>query len=106
MGDIIDSKSNRMSISTYSSIQTVRYKLKSENKMAIEHFSRKDILHDEVPRNLTENLRKAFSRYKTINDDKKTEKENKKRRLDVNEQEAPESKKAPKKMNSWRQQRP
>lgn len=45
MNDVIDSKSGRINIDTYSSIQTVKYGIKSAEKNAIEYFKKKDYLH-------------------------------------------------------------
>ena len=56
MGDILDDSSCRMNISTYSSLQCIKYSLRSHSKTAIEAFQRKDILHDPVDRALVVNM--------------------------------------------------
>lgn len=42
MNDVIDAKSGNIRIDTYSALQTVKFKLKSCNKSALEYFCRKD----------------------------------------------------------------
>ena len=68
MGDVLDSRSSNMniSISTFSSIQTVKYTLRSKEKTAVQHFHRRDILHEPVSRQLSVNMRSARSKYKAI----------------------------------------
>ena len=48
INDIIDSRSGRTEIDTYSSIVTVKYQLKSARVTASSKFYRKDILRDPV----------------------------------------------------------
>ena len=48
MGDVIDPKSCRMNVQTYSAIQTVKYGLRAEQKTALKKFTRTDYLHEKV----------------------------------------------------------
>ena len=64
MNNIIDSRSGRTEIDTYSAIMTVKYQLKSAGVTASSRFCRKDILRDSVDRNMCYYIRIAFSRYK------------------------------------------
>ena len=48
MGDIIDPKSARMNIETFSAIQTVKYGLRASQKSALEYFERKNHLNDPI----------------------------------------------------------
>ena len=64
MNDIIDSRSGRMEIETYSAIMTTKYFLKSSGKSAATKFKRKDILRDPVDSTLSYYMRTSSSRYK------------------------------------------
>ena len=64
MNGIIDPRSGRTEIDTYSAIMTVKYQLKSAGVTASSKFYRKDILRDPVDRNMCYYIRIAFSRYK------------------------------------------
>ena len=75
MGDVIDIRSTRMNIETYSKYQTVKYFLKARNTTAVEMFKRKDILHEAVDRKLCINMKKSASEYKRVLEEKKAEKE-------------------------------
>jgi hypothetical protein len=63
MGDIIDERSCRMNVTTYEAIQTVKYKLHSSNKSAIEYFHRDDKLHSPVNVRICKSMRTAYGRY-------------------------------------------
>ena len=63
MGDILDPKSSRMNISTYSSIQTVKYGLRAKGKSALDLFSRKDVLYDPVYVPVCRNLCTSRKKY-------------------------------------------
>jgi len=63
MGDVMDEKSGRMNVETYSSIQTVKYGMRATNKSAIQLFQRKDILHDPVDKILCNNIQSSYKRY-------------------------------------------
>ena len=64
MNDIIDSRSGRTEIDTYSAIMTVKYQLKSARVTASSKFHRKDILRDNVNGNMWYYIQTARSRYK------------------------------------------
>lgn len=64
MNDIIDSRSGRTEIDTYSAIMTVKYQLKSAGVTASNKFNRKDILRDPVDENLCYYIRTSCSGYK------------------------------------------
>ena len=53
MNDIIDSRSGRMEIDTYSAIVTTKYNIKSTGKSAAIKYTRKDILRDPVDSTLS-----------------------------------------------------
>ena len=63
MKDIIDNKAGSMDISSFSSVQSVKYHLKSLNKSAVENFSRKEILYTPVNGQLVRNMKAAASVY-------------------------------------------
>ena len=64
MNGIIDSRSGRTEIDTYSGIMTVKYQLKLAGVTASSRFYRKDILRDPVDGNMCYYIRTACSRYK------------------------------------------
>ena len=64
MNGIIDPRSGRTEIDTYSPIMTVKYQLKSAGVTASSKFYRKDILRDPVDRNMCYYIWTACSRYK------------------------------------------
>ena len=64
MNGIIDPRSGRTEIDTYSPIMTVKYQLKSAGVTASSKFYRKDILKDPVDGNMCYYIRTACLRYK------------------------------------------
>ena len=86
MGDVIDPKSCRMNVETYSAIQTVKYGLRAGQKTAIEKFTRTDYLHEKVDTALCRNLRSSASRYKAHLRDKVKEHEEVKERLKLHKE--------------------
>ena len=64
MNDIIDSRSGRTEIDTYSVIMTVKYQLKSAGVTVLIKFHRKDNLRGPVDGNVCYYIRTACSRYK------------------------------------------
>ena len=64
MNGIIDLRSGRTEIDTYSAIMTVKYQLRSARVTALSKFYRKDILRDPVNRNMCYYIWTACSRYK------------------------------------------
>ena len=63
MNDIIDSRSGRMEIDTYSAIVTTKYNIKSTGKSAAIKCNRKDILGDPVDSTLSYYMRTSSSCY-------------------------------------------
>ena len=64
MNDIIDSRSGRMDIDTYSAIMTTKYNLKSSGKTSTQKFARKNVLHDPIDSKMCYFIRTSNSRYK------------------------------------------
>ena len=64
MGDILDDKSAKMKIETYSAIQTVKYSLKAQGTTANTVFGRTDVLHDPVNATLCRNMHSASRQCK------------------------------------------
>ena len=62
MNDIIDKKSNRMGIDTYSGIINVKYSLQATSSSAL--YRRLDPIHDSVNKNLCYYIRTAHARFK------------------------------------------
>lgn len=56
MGEILDPKSSRMKIDTYSAIQTVKYNMKAKETTAQTMFGRSDVLYDHVNEALWRNM--------------------------------------------------
>lgn len=81
MGDILDKGSSNMKIETFSAIQTVKYKLLSNEKSAIDFFKKADYLHDPVEKNLCKNMATSYLQYKK----ELSLKEEKKKMLSVKE---------------------
>jgi hypothetical protein len=83
MNDVIDSKSGRINIETYSAIQNVKYGLKSAEMSAVEYFKKKDYLHEKVDASLCANFRSSCRQYKAVLARKKEESEQRKQTLDI-----------------------
>lgn len=64
MNNILDDKSTRMGVDTYSAIQTVKYALHSTGKPAVECFARKDVKHTPVNHRMCRLMRGAAAAYK------------------------------------------
>ena len=56
MGEVIDNKSARTNIKTYSAIQSVKYRLNAEGKDAVDFFRKADYLRDPVQPILVKNM--------------------------------------------------
>ena len=63
MNDIIDKRSSRMDISTYSAIMKVKYGGMAEGVSCTNKFHRRNVLRNPVDRVLSYNMRMAHSRY-------------------------------------------
>ena len=72
---ILDDKSSRLSIDTYSALQTVKYSLRSSGKTAVQCFSRKDIKHTPVNHQMCRLLRGSAAAYKSKQNKAREEKE-------------------------------
>ena len=62
MSDIIDPRSTRMSIDTFSAIQTVKHTLLNRKQTAVEMFDRPDYKYDPVDQRLCHNMSTAGTR--------------------------------------------
>ncbi|XP_064653112.1 uncharacterized protein LOC135503467 [Lineus longissimus] len=83
MGDIIDERKCRTNIATYESIQTVKYKLRSSGKSAIQYFHRPDKLHSPVNGRICKGVRHAYGRYKAELDGQAKMRKAMQKKLDV-----------------------
>ena len=63
MGGVLGADKAKMYIKTFSSIQTVKYHLKSEKSSACKHFSRPDVINDPVDVKLCRNMKRAYKEY-------------------------------------------
>ena len=77
MGDIIDIRSTRMNIATFSAIQTVKYGLMSRKMTALECFRKGDVKHDPIDGHLCRNFKTAAAAYAREKKEKKQQKEDK-----------------------------
>ena len=64
----------------------VKYYLKTRNSSAVKYFTRKDILHDSIDKNISINFRKSASEYKEELNKKKKAKNEKMKRLQIKSQ--------------------
>ena len=87
MGDIIDPKSARMNIETFSAIQTVKYGLRASQKSALEYFERKNHLNDPIDINMCRNLEGARGKYDKELEVKREEVQAKKQKLSLKAQQ-------------------
>ena len=71
MGDVIDKKSGRMNMETYSAFQDIKYGLKSRQPLtdqrAVKVFSRKERLFTPIDPKLSTNMRNASKIHNRIN---------------------------------------
>lgn len=75
MGDIIDIRSTNLNIETYSSLQTIRYSLKSKKQSAIQQFKIKAGARPQP--SLAKNMATAATEYKKEKSLKKQQKDEK-----------------------------
>ena len=61
--NIMNSATARMNVSTFNSIQTVKYSLMASNKNAMQYFHKHDYLHEPVNSHLVHNMRGAYKMY-------------------------------------------
>ena len=64
MGDVLDERSHRLRMETYSSVQTVKYHLRSMGKSSVECYSRTDKLHGPIDLQLCRNIQSASREYR------------------------------------------
>ena len=64
IGEVIDDKSARTNIKTYSAIQSVKCILKAEGRDAVDYFRKADYLRDPVHLILVKNMTTSNRRYK------------------------------------------
>lgn len=77
MGDILNARTGRMKVATYSAIQCTKYGLANQDVDAVKLFSRYDPVKDPVDSVMCKNLRSSASRYnKEKEDSRKALKEN------------------------------
>ena len=64
MSDILDKKAGKMNVQTFSSMQTVKYSLRSHKKSAVELYTRSDVKYSAVDKRMCKNIRGAAKRDK------------------------------------------
>ena len=75
MGDIIDIRSTRMNIATFSAMQTVKHCLNSRKMTALEYFRKGHVKHDKVNGHLCRNFKTAAAAYAEEKKQKKQQKD-------------------------------
>ena len=75
MGDIIDEKSGRTSMTTFNALQTVKYALKSSGKSALEYFRRENIKRTPVDKQLISNMQGSWAAYEKFLEEEKSKKD-------------------------------
>ena len=81
MGDIMDKKSGRMNVETYSAIQTVKYSLtakaskSSKKQKTIQFFHREDRLKSPVAKKLVKDIRSTKKLYEEDLEQRKSAKQ-------------------------------
>ena len=63
MGNILDSIANRMTVQTFSAIQSIKYSLRAADKTSVEYFGKEDYLHDRVDGDIVRNMRGVYKVY-------------------------------------------
>jgi hypothetical protein len=81
MYDIINSKTNRLDISTYSAMQSIRYDLAAKCTTSEKLYHRADILRTPVNQSLVYHMNTSAGRYKKRLQSTRTETEQKRKRL-------------------------
>lgn len=64
MGDILDTKSSRTNVETFSLVMSVKYHLKANDKSAVQYYRKADFLHEQVQPKLVNHMTSANRRYK------------------------------------------
>ena len=86
MNNIICPKTNRLDVSTFGAIQTVKYVLQASHQTAIERYQRKDKLKSPVDTHLCNHMQTAYRRHKK----KQVEKQSKKKTQELKGKKATE----------------
>ena len=88
MSNIMNSATARMNVSTFNSIQTVKYSLMASNKNAMQYFHKHDYLHEPVNSHLVHNMRGAYKMYSSQLAEERKIKEEKKVELNMSKKKA------------------
>ncbi|GBL81451.1 hypothetical protein AVEN_143725-1 [Araneus ventricosus] len=64
MINIITPGTSSMNVSTFSTIQTIKYELLSQNKTALNVFKKEELLSEPVDKELCRNLRQSAKLHK------------------------------------------
>ena len=83
MGDVMGKQSGNMNIEIFSAIQTVKYKLSSQNKSAIDFFKKDNFLHDQIDNKLCRNMKTSYHEYQKQLENKKQEIQKKRQKLNA-----------------------
>jgi len=94
MNDVIDERSGRTEIETYSAIQSVKYAMRAKGKTASQLFYRKNKLYDPVSKDLCNNFRSSSKVYRSDLEVKRKVVQSKKRKLNIVEHACVSKKKA------------
>jgi len=81
MGDVLDVRSHRLNMETYSAVMGVKYNLRSSGKTAVEYYSRTDKLHSPIDLDLCKNMRGAYKTYKAELADRRDKEEERRREV-------------------------
>ena len=83
MGDIIDTKSQNLSMKTYNAYQSVKYELLASEKGAMAHFRKEDFLKDSPGPVLYSNMVKSWRMNEEAKEERRKELEEKKKELEL-----------------------
>ena len=84
MGDVLDNKSHRQKIESYSAIHNVRYAIKATSKNSCAFYSKKD--YESVDSRLCRNMKRAYKCYREELEEINAEKEAKRKKFEVQNQ--------------------
>ena len=94
MYNIMNSATARMNVSTFNSIQTVKYSLMASNKNAMQYFHKHDYLHEPVNSNLVHNMRGTYKMYSSQLTEERKIKEEEKVELNMSKKKTTTKRKA------------
>ena len=89
MNNLINKKTNRLDVETYSAMATTRYQLMSKKSRSLVQFRRKDVFHDPVDKNVCYHLQTASARYNNKLKQRRRRKEDNAARLNVSNKKHP-----------------